>query len=79
MRHDGGTDGDGTWSHNRYGDEFAAVYDRWYPRDTVADACAAAVAEVARGGSVLELGAGTVERIARPRVTRCVVSCPNAV
>lgn len=80
MRHDGGTDGAADqWSHNRYGDEFAAVYDRWYPRDGAAAACADAVAEAARGGSVLELGAGT-GRIALLLAERCrrVVAVDNS-
>ncbi|MBU6200922.1 MAG: class I SAM-dependent methyltransferase [Acidobacteria bacterium] len=79
MRQGDGTDGGGTWSHNRYGDEFAAVYDRWYPRDAAAEACAAAVAGAARGGSVLELGAGT-GRIALLLAERCrrVVAVDNS-
>lgn len=67
------------WSHNRYGDEFAAVYDRWYPPDAAASACADAVAAAARGGRVLELGAGT-GRVALLLAQRCrsVVAVDNS-
>ncbi len=80
MRQGDGTGDDGVqWSDNRYGDEFAAVYDRWYPRDGAADTCADVVADTARGGTVLELGAGT-GRIALLLAQRCrrVVAVDNS-
>ena len=42
-----------------YGDRFAEVYDDWYHDVTDADACVEAVARLAAGGAVLELGVGT--------------------
>jgi len=42
-----------------YGDSFADVYDDWYDDVSDVDATTALVAELARYGSVLELGVGT--------------------
>lgn len=42
-----------------YGDRFADVYDDWYGTLTGTDDCVAAIAELAGGGPVLELGVGT--------------------
>lgn len=42
-----------------YGERFADVYDDWYADLTDTDACVAALAELAAGGAVLELGVGT--------------------
>ena len=42
-----------------YGDGMADVYDDWYPEPADTDACVAALADLAMGGTVLELGAGT--------------------
>ncbi len=52
------------YTASTYGDRFADVYDDWYGEITDADACAEAVASLARrtGGStptVVELGVGT--------------------
>lgn len=52
-----------------YGDRFADVYDDWYGSITDTDACVAAVADLARGGPVLELGVGT-GRLALPLAAR---------
>lgn len=48
-----------------YGEAFADVYDGWYTDVTDTAACVAAVARLARGGRVLEMGAGT-GRLALP-------------
>lgn len=48
-----------------YGEAFADVYDEWYSDVTDTAACVAAVARLAGGGPVLELGAGT-GRLALP-------------
>ncbi|MEJ5255448.1 MAG: class I SAM-dependent methyltransferase [Acidimicrobiales bacterium] len=42
-----------------YGDVFADVYDEWYRDLPHTDRCADAIAELAAGGPVLELGVGT--------------------
>jgi len=42
-----------------YGDAFADVYDDWYAGITDVDATVAALAALAHGGRVLELGVGT--------------------
>jgi len=67
------------WSHNHYGDEFARVYDRWYPPDDETVACADSVVSAARGGRVLELGAGT-GRVTLVVARRCtqVVAVDNS-
>lgn len=48
-----------------YGDAFADIYDEWYSDVTDTAACVAAVARLAGGGTVLEMGAGT-GRLALP-------------
>lgn len=48
-----------------YGEAFADVYDEWYADVTDTEACVAAVARLAGGGPVLEMGAGT-GRLALP-------------
>lgn len=48
-----------------YGEAFADVYDEWYSGVTDTAACVAAVARLAGGGPVLEMGAGT-GRLALP-------------
>ena len=48
-----------------YGEAFADVYDEWYSDVTDTEACVAAVAGLAAGGPVLEMGAGT-GRLALP-------------
>ena len=48
-----------------YGEAFADVYDDWYSDVTDTAACVAAVAGLAGGGPVLEMGAGT-GRLALP-------------
>ncbi len=52
-----------------YGDAFADVYDDWYGQVTDAEATADAVAALADGGPVLELGIGT-GRLALPIAAR---------
>lgn len=42
-----------------YGDAFADVYDEWYADVTDVEATVAALARLAEGGAVLELGVGT--------------------
>ena len=51
-----------------YGEAFADVYDEWYADVTDTAACVAAVARLAGGGPVLEMGAGT-GRLALPLAT----------
>ena len=53
------------YSASTYGDGFADVYDDWYADVSDVDATVAAVAELAAGGRVLELGIGS-GRIALP-------------
>jgi SAM-dependent methyltransferase len=52
-----------------YGDRFAEVYDDWYGTLTDTDACVSAIADLAEGGPVLELGVGT-GRLAIPLAAR---------
>ena len=54
-----------------YGDRVATIYDRMYPERSDAQAAANALADLARGGSALELGIGT-GRIALPLAARGV-------
>jgi SAM-dependent methyltransferase len=53
---DGGVRG---YHDQSYGDGFADVYDDWYSDITDVDATTAALATLAAGGRVLELGVGT--------------------
>lgn len=57
-----------------YGDAFADVYDEWYTDVTDTAACVAAVARLAGGGPVLEMGAGT-GRLALPLAAAGVDTC----
>lgn len=52
-----------------YGERFADVYDDWYGAITDTEACVDALASLADGGSVLELGVGT-GRLAIPLAAR---------
>jgi SAM-dependent methyltransferase len=52
-----------------YGDAFADVYDEWYPPGEEADRVVDALARLAEGGPVLELGCGT-GRLCLPLVDR---------
>lgn len=52
-----------------YGERFADVYDDWYGAITDTEACVDALAALAGGGSVLELGVGT-GRLAVPLAAR---------
>lgn len=54
-----------------YGENFADVYDQWYANISDVEATVAAVAELAAGGPVLELGIGT-GRLALPLAARGV-------
>ena len=54
-----------------YGDAFADVYDDWYADVTDVEACTDALAELAQGGTALELGVGT-GRLAIPLAARGV-------
>ena len=47
------------YTSSSYGDAFADVYDDWYRDVSDIDATVAAIARLAPGGSVLELGVGT--------------------
>ena len=55
-----------------YGERFADVYDEWYAATADVDGTVAVLAELARGGPVLELGVGT-GRLALPLVDRGLV------
>lgn len=57
-----------------YGEAFADVYDEWYSDVTDTAACVAAVAGLAGGGPVLEMGAGT-GRLALPLAAAGVDTC----
>lgn len=57
------------WVPSTYGDRFAPVYDDWYGAGDDVDAIADTLAELAAGGPVLELGAGT-GRLAIPLAER---------
>lgn len=52
-----------------YGERFADVYDHWYAFHDDTPACVDAIADLARGGAVLELGVGT-GRLAIPLAER---------
>jgi len=58
-----------SFSDNRYGDEFADVYDEWYADLDDVEAVAAVVESLAGSGNVLELGVGT-GRLAVPIALR---------
>jgi SAM-dependent methyltransferase len=62
-------DDDEGFDPGTYGRSFADVYDRWYPDDDATAAAVDVVAEVAGGGTVLELGVGT-GRLALPLARR---------
>jgi len=47
------------YDESSYGDGFADVYDDWYAAPADTEACVAALARLAEGRPVLELGAGT--------------------
>lgn len=55
------------YDESSYGDGFADVYDDWYAAPADTDACVSALARLADGHPVLELGAGT-GRLAIPLV-----------
>ncbi len=57
------------YDSSSYGDAFADVYDDWYPEVTDVGGTVDTVAELATGGSVLELGVGT-GRVALPLAER---------
>lgn len=58
------------WDPATYGDRFARVYDAWYPAERFdTGAALATLVELAGGGPVLELGAGT-GRLAIPLAGR---------
>jgi len=65
-RHTGTMKGYGASS---YGDGFADVYDDWYTDVSNVDETVAAVAQLAHGGPILELGVGT-GRLALPLTER---------
>lgn len=52
-----------------YGDEFVDVYDQWYGDDRETEVAVRRIVELAAGGRVLELGAGT-GRLAIPLAAR---------
>lgn len=57
------------YDERTYGDRFADVYDEWYGDITHTDDCVEALARLAAGGPVLELGVGT-GRLAVPLAAR---------
>ncbi|MCB0977203.1 MAG: class I SAM-dependent methyltransferase [Acidimicrobiales bacterium] len=57
------------YDETTYGERFVDVYDDWYGDITDTDACVTAVAELAGGGPILELGVGT-GRLAIPLAQR---------
>lgn len=57
------------YDETTYGERFADVYDDWYGSITDTEACVEAVARLADGGPVLELGVGT-GRLAIPLARR---------
>lgn len=59
----------GPWDAATYGDRFAPVYDEWYGERFDTDGAVAALARLADGGPVLELGVGT-GRLALPLADR---------
>jgi SAM-dependent methyltransferase len=65
------SDDNGGYGPTTYGDAFADVYDDWYGEISDADELADRVAQLADGGSVLELGIGS-GRLALPLVARGV-------
>ena len=61
------------YTSSTYGDRFADVYDDWYHDVTDTEGCVEAVAALASGGPVLELGVGT-GRLALPLARRGVAT-----
>lgn len=61
------------YTSSTYGDRFVDVYDDWYGEVTDTAGCVAAVAELANGGAVLELGVGT-GRLAIPLARRGITT-----
>ncbi len=59
------------YSSRTYGDSFADVYDTWYAHVSDAQETVTAIAELAKGGLVLELGVGS-GRLAAPLAARGV-------
>ncbi len=57
------------YDETTYGERFADVYDDWYGSITDTEACVEAVAALADGGTILELGVGT-GRLAIPLAQR---------
>lgn len=66
------------YSHNTYGDAFAAVYDEWYQDLDAIDDCTKFLLQLATGGTVLELGVGT-GRVAIPLAARGAAFGVNVV